>query len=163
MIRSLHILLFLLYAQCILAMVQSPLLKFGLINPPRSKSANSERTWTSAKGFVCTWCVHGYNNERLIDVRSTLSCVGQQTHPVSLKRISNPHLLTVDHQVVTCKKQYSEKNPHGSLRLTQASQPRQPTFLSPTFHKLSIDTHFVEEQALPNQCFLKVEMIKLNL
>ena len=43
---------------------------------------------------------HGNTDERLVAMGRSLTGAGQQTDPVGLGAISNPHLTPVDHQVL---------------------------------------------------------------
>merc|ERR1719312_794944 len=45
--------------------------------------------------------VHWKANQRLVRVSGSLASVSQQAHPVGLKGVGDPHLLPVDHQVVS--------------------------------------------------------------
>ena len=44
--------------------------------------------------------LHGDADEGFVLVWVTLPCVGKETHPVSLETIGDPHLATIDDQVI---------------------------------------------------------------
>ena len=48
-----------------------------------------------------TWQIHGQTDERFVLVRLPCPRVGEQTHPVSLSPVRNPHFTSVDDQIVS--------------------------------------------------------------